>query len=76
MEKYPQEGEIRGKRSACSANYYARESYLHTMRAVMADDEYTPKSHENGDIDAYLVYEKRVSDIIRTLLGEPAPQTP
>ena len=75
MEKYPQEGEIRRKRSTCSANYYTRESYLHTMRALMADDEYTSKRHENEDIDAYLVYEKRVSDIIQTLLGEPTPET-
>lgn len=45
------------------------------MRAFMADDEYRPKSREKEDIDAYFVYEKRISDVIQVLLGEPSPHT-
>lgn len=74
MEKPSQKSEIRRKGTGCSENYHTRESYLQTMRAIMADAEYTPQVQDDDQLDAYFLYEKQVSDLVQTLLAHSAPQ--
>ena len=57
-----------GKLTEADSTYHTRETYLQTLRQFMAKS--SPQLKNNGEIEEYLLYEKRISCRIQQLLGD------